>query len=195
MKEPSITLPLTMIETQDRQIQDTIKRERRRLLDFIRKRVSRPEEAEDILQDVFYEMIQMYRLMKPIEQLASWLFTVARNKITDRYRKKKPLFIDDAFSFNARDEEEQYLLADLLPSKDYSLESQLMREEIMEAITVALEELPAEQREVFILHELEGKSFKEIMQMTGAPQNTLLSRKRYAVLYLRERLLHLYEEL
>jgi RNA polymerase sigma factor (sigma-70 family) len=135
--------------------------------------------------------------MKPVEQIASWLFTVARNKITDRYRKKKPLLLEDVFSFNKGDgDDEPYLIDDLLPAANiHTADVEMMRDTIMEALTEALEELPAEQRNVFIAHELEDKSFKEIAAQTGVTVNTLLSRKRYAVLFLRERLKSLYDEL
>jgi RNA polymerase sigma factor (sigma-70 family) len=197
MKQLTFHIDAHTADAQNRQIQETVKRERRRLLAFIRQRIPRPDDAEDILQDVFYEFTEMARLMKPVEQIASWLFTVARNKITDRYRKKKPLLLEDVFVFKSGDgDDDGYLLDDLLPAADVrSADAEMMRETIMEALTDALEELPTEQREVFIWHELEDKSFKEIADITGAPVNTLLSRKRYAVLHLRERLKELYAEL
>jgi RNA polymerase sigma factor (sigma-70 family) len=134
--------------------------------------------------------------MKPVEQIASWLFTVARNKITDRYRKKKPVFLEDVFVYSGDGEEDGYLLDDLLPAANvYSAETEMMRTTVMEILTEALAELPAEQRDVFIWHELEDKSFKEIADLTNAPLNTLLSRKRYAVLYLREKLKDVYAEM
>ena len=197
MKQLTFHIDAHMADAQNRQIQETVKRERRRLLAFIRQRIPRPDDAEDILQDVFYEFTEMARLMKPVEQIASWLFTVARNKITDRYRKKKPLLLEDVFVFKSGDgDDDGYLLDDLLPAADIrTADAEMMRETIMEALTDTLEELPIEQREVFIWHELEDKSFKEIAELTGAPVNTLLSRKRYAVLHLRERLKELYAEL
>jgi RNA polymerase sigma factor (sigma-70 family) len=197
MKQLTFHIDAQMADAQNRQIQETVKRERRRLLAFIRQRIPRPDDAEDILQDVFYEFTEMARLMKPVEQIASWLFTVARNKITDRYRKKKPLLLEDVFVFRTGDgDDDGYLLDDLLPAADVrSADAEMMRNTIMEALTDALEELPTEQREVFIWHELEDKSFKEIAEMTGVPVNTLLSRKRYAVLHLRDRLKELYTEL
>jgi RNA polymerase sigma factor (sigma-70 family) len=196
MKQLTFHIEAHIADAQNRQIQDTVKRERRRLLAFIRQRIPRPDDAEDILQDVFYEFTEMARLMKPVEQIASWLFTVARNKITDRYRKKKPLLLEDVFVFKGDGDDDGYLLDDLLPAADVrSADAEMMRETIMEALTDALEELPVEQREVFIWHELEDKSFKEIAELTGTPVNTLLSRKRYAVLHLRERLKELYTEL
>jgi RNA polymerase sigma factor (sigma-70 family) len=192
----TIAIEAQLLADQNRQIQETMRQERRRLLEFIRRRIPRQEDAEDILQDVFYEFTEMFRLMKPIEQMASWLFTVARNKITDRYRKKKPLLLEDVFVYSGDGEEDGYLLDDLLPAATYySAETELMRQTVMEQLTEALAELPAEQRDVFIWHELEDKSFKEIADLTGAPLNTLLSRKRYAVLYLRDKLKDVYAEM
>lgn len=197
MKQLTFHINTQMADSQNRHIQETVRRERGRLIEFIRRRIPRPEDAEDIAQDVFYEFTEMYRLMKPVEQIASWMFTVARNKITDRYRKKKPLLLDDVFNTASGDDvDKMYLLDDLLPAADYrSADTEMMRETIMEVLTEALNELPAEQREVFIQHELEDKSFKEIAQETGVAVNTLLSRKRYAVLFLRERLKSLYVDL
>lgn len=196
MKYATLTIESQLADSQNQQIQETVRRERQRLLAFIRQRIPRQDDAEDILQDVFYEFTEMYRLMKPIEKIASWLFTVARNKITDRYRKKKPLLLEDVFSFNGNGEDEPYLIDDLLPAANiHTADVEMMRETIMDALTEALDELPAEQREVFIAHELEDKSFKEIAAETGVTINTLLSRKRYAVLFLRERLKSIYEDL
>ena len=197
MKYVTLHIDTPMADAQNRQIQETVRRERGRLLAFIRRRIPRPEDAEDIAQDVFYELTEMFRLMKPVEQIASWLFTVARNKITDRYRKKKPVLLEDVFTFkSSADEDKAYLLDELLPAADVrSADVEMMRESIMEALMEALDELPAEQRDVFVHHELEDKSFKEIAEETGVTLNTLLSRKRYAVLYLRERLKSLYDDL
>ncbi len=196
MKYATLTIESQLADSQNQQIQETVRRERQRLLAFIRQRIPRQDDAEDILQDVFYEFTEMYRLMKPIEKIASWLFTVARNKITDRYRKKKPLLLEDVFSFNGNGEDEPYLIDDLLPAANiHTADVEMMRETIMDALTEALDELPAEQRDVFIAHELEDKSFKEIAAETGVTINTLLSRKRYAVLFLRERLKSIYEDL
>ena len=197
MKYVTLHINTPMADAQNRQIQETVQRERGRLLAFIRRRIPRPEDAEDIAQDVFYELTEMFRLMKPVEQIASWLFTVARNKITDRYRKKKPVLLEDVFTFKSSgDEDKAYLLDELLPAADVrSADVEMMRETIMEALMEALDELPAEQRDVFVQHELEDKSFKEIAEETGVTLNTLLSRKRYAVLYLRERLKSLYDDL
>lgn len=184
-----------MADSQNESISQVILKERRRLLEFIRKRVPTQEDAEDVLQDVFYELVNTYRLMKPVEQMASWLFTVARNKITDRYRKKKPDSLEEHFALRAGDDGDKLDIADFLPSGTNSPETEMMREAIMQGLVTALDELPKEQREVFIMHELEDKSFQEIAEITGANLNTLLSRKRYAVLYLRERLLNLYNDL
>ena len=184
-----------MAAAQDETIRQTVEKERKRLLDFIRKRVPTQEDAEDVLQDVFYELVNTYRLMKPVEQLASWMFTVARNKITDRYRKKKPGLLEDHFALRAGDDGDKLDISDFLPSNTNSPETEMMREAITEGLVAALDELPKEQREVFIMHEIEDKSFQEIAEITGANVNTLLSRKRYAVLFLRERLQSLYNDL
>lgn len=190
-----VNLTLKMADAQNESISIIIERERRRLLDFIRKRVPTQEDAEDVLQDVFYELVNTYRLMKPVEQMASWLFTVARNKITDRYRKKKPDSLEEHFAIRAGDDGDRLDVSDFLPSHSNSPETEMMREAIMQGLVQALDELPKEQREVFIMHEIEDKSFQEIAEITGANLNTLLSRKRYAVLYLRERLQNLYDDL
>ncbi len=191
----NLSIPLSMSDTQNESIKQVIVKERKRLLDFIRKRVPTQEDAEDVLQDVFYELVNTYRLMKPVEQMASWLFTVARNKITDRYRKKKPDSLEDHFAIRAGDDGDRMDISDFLPSGTNSPETEMMREAIMQGLVQALDELPKEQREVFIMHELEDKSYQEIAEITGANVNTLLSRKRYAVLYLRERLQNLYADL
>lgn len=184
-----------MADAQNESLSVIVQKERRRLLEFIRRRVPTQEDAEDVLQDVFYELVNTYRLMKPVEQIASWLFTVARNKITDRYRKKKPDSLEEHFAVRAGDDGDRLDISDFLPSHSNSPETEMMREAIMEGLVQALDELPKEQREVYIMHELEDKSFQEISEITGANVNTLLSRKRYAVLYLRERLQNLYNDL
>lgn len=182
-----------MTADQNERIKHTVQKERRRLFDFIRKRVPKDEDAEDILQDVFYELVESYRLMQPIEQISAWMFRVARNKIIDMFRKKKPEPLST--QTNAGDEEGERLnLADLLPDAADGPEAVYARKVMIEALATALEELPREQREVFVMHELEDKSFKEISATTGVQVNTLLSRKRYAVLYLRESLREMYEE-
>ncbi len=177
---------LTIIE-QDQLISEAMERDETRLRNFIRKRVPDSGEAEDILQDVFYELVEAYRLMKPIEQVTAWLFRVARNRMIDLFRKNKPGSLNEPVS-----EEDGDTLEDLLPSPDQGPEAAYARSLLLDALDEALEELPAAQREVFIAHELLGRSFKEISAETGLSVNTLLSRKRYAVLYLRRRLESIY---
>jgi RNA polymerase sigma factor (sigma-70 family) len=177
---------------ENRRISEVIQREGRRLLQFIRKRVDDQGDAEDILQDVFYELTEAYRLMKPVEQAGAWLYRVARNRIIDRFRKRRP----QAFSeFRAGASEEEALgLEDLLPSPDAGPEAAYARSVLLEELDAALEELPKEQRDVFIAHEMDGRDFKQLADETGLSINTLLSRKRYAVLHLRRRLRAIYEE-
>ncbi len=165
-----------------------------RLKGFISKRVNSTEDAEDILQDVFYQLAEADQLMKPIEQISAWLYTVARNKITDLYRKKKPIPLAAVYT---DDEEEDMLfeISDLLTNEDNSPETEYLKSLVWVELEKALAELPEEQRMVFELNELEGMPFKEIAQLTGETENTLISRKRYAVLHLRERLSDLYNEL
>ncbi|MBK8558074.1 MAG: sigma-70 family RNA polymerase sigma factor [Lewinellaceae bacterium] len=189
---------ITVLEAQQNQtIKETVQRERSRLLSFIRRRMPTEEDAEDVLQDVLYELTNMTRMLRPIEQASAWLFRVARNKITDRSRKKKTELLEDSllFSSDSEGDDGPLLLADILPAMGATPDALLLRHTIFEALDAALEELPVEQKEVFVQHELEGKSFKEIAVETGLSQNTLLSRKRYAVLFLRERLQGLYEDL
>ncbi len=177
---------------QDQRISEVVKRERSRLGNFIRKRVPDPLDAEDILQEVFYELVEANRLLMPIEHVTGWLFRVARNRITDLFRKKKPETFSDAATV---DEDGELLqLEDLLPSPDAGPEAAYARSVVLDEIDFALDELPEEQREVFIAHELEGRSFKEMAAETGVSVNTLLSRKRYAVLHLRQRLQAMYDE-
>jgi RNA polymerase sigma factor (sigma-70 family) len=170
---------------QDRRISETIDREQSRLRNFIRKRVPGEVDVEDILQDVFFELVEAYRLMKPVEQVGAWLFRVARNRITDIFRKKKPDALDDAVIKG-----EALLLEDLLPGP----EAAYARSVLLEELDAALDELPEEQRDVFIAHEIQGRSFKDLAKETGLSVNTLLSRKHYAVLYLRRRLQAIYDE-
>jgi RNA polymerase sigma factor (sigma-70 family) len=180
-----------MTGDQDRRISEAVEQQRRRLRNFIRSRVPDPSDAEDILQDVFYELVAAYRLTKPIEQVGAWLFRVARNRIIDRFRKQKP----EASSFVVRaDAEDTPSLEDLLPSSDAGPEDAFVRGVLMDEIGEALAELPPEQREVFIANEIEGRTFAEIAGETGTSINTLLSRKRYAVLHLRRHLRDIYEE-
>jgi RNA polymerase sigma factor (sigma-70 family) len=177
---------------QDQRISEAIDREHARLRNFIRRRVPDPRDAEDILQDVFYELVEANRLLMPIEHITGWLFRVARNRITDLFRKKNPERFSNAAVMNEDDELLQ--LEDLLPSPEAGPEAQYARNVLLEELELAVEELPQEQRAVFIAHELEGRSFKEIAAETGVRVNTLLSRKHYAVLHLRERLQSIYDE-
>src|SRR6478752_5837475 len=176
----------------DQRISEVVNREQSRLRNFIRRRVPDPRDAEDILQDVFYELVEANRLLMPIEHLTGWLFRVARNRITDLWRKKRPENFSDAA---VEDEDGELLqLEDLLPSPAAGPEALYVRNVLLEELEFALDELPDEQREVFVAHELEGRSFKELAEETGVSVNTLLSRKRYAVLHLRERLQSIYDE-
>ena len=178
---------------QDARITETIGREQGRLRRFVRRRVADEADAEDILQDVFYEFIEAYRLMKPIEQAGAWLFRVARNRIIDRFRKKKPESFSDLKS-SAADDGESLSLEDLLPSPDAGPDAAYARGVLLEQLDAALEELPEVQREVFLSHEFDGKSFKEMAAESGVSINTLLSRKHQAVLHLRRRLQIIYKE-
>ena len=181
-----------LMTEQDRQISETVAEERSRLRNFIRKRVADPSDAEDILQEVFYELVEANRLLMPIEHVTGWLFRVARNRITDLFRKKKPETFSDAA---VEDEAGELLqLEDLLPSPDAGPEGIYVRNMLLDELEFALGELPDEQREVFVAHELEGRSFKELSAENGVNVNTLLSRKRYAVLHLRERLQSIHDE-
>ena len=177
---------------QDRQISEIVAQERSRLRNFIRRRVPDPSDVDDVLQDVFYELVEANRLLMPIEHITGWLFRVARNRIIDLFRKKKP----ESFSDNTIVNEDDELLRfeDLLPSADAGPEALYARRVLLDAHAQAHEELPDEQREVFVAHEIDGRSFKEIAEQTGVGINTLLSRKRYAVLHLRERLQSIYHE-
>jgi RNA polymerase sigma factor (sigma-70 family) len=178
---------------QDQRITEVVKREGSRLRNFIRRRVSDPGDVEDVLQDVFYRLVEANRLLMPIDHVTGWLFRVARNRITDPFRKKKPELLSDAVIES--EEGEALQIEDLLPSPDAGPDALYVRNLLLEEIDLALEELPDEQREVFIAHELEGRSFKELAEETGVSLNTLLSRKRYAVLHLRARLQTIYDEL
>ncbi|MGC2247153.1 MAG: sigma-70 family RNA polymerase sigma factor [Terriglobales bacterium] len=184
-----------MVE-QDQRISEAVTREQSRLRNFIRRRVADPGDAEDILQEVFYEFVETYRMMKPVEHITGWLYRVARNRITDLFRKKSREAGNGAIggAQNNGGNGEERLLEELLPSLDAGPEAVYARSVLLEEVDEALDELPAEQREVFIAHELMGYSFKEISARTGVSVNTLLSRKRYAVLYLRQRLQGIYDE-
>ena len=181
-----------MTREQDLRISETFKREQSRLRSFIRRRVADPRDVEDILQDVFSRLVEANRLLMPIDHVTGWLFRVARNRITDLFRKKQP----ERFSEAATADENEALLAleDWLPSPEAGPETLYAREVLIDELELAIDELPEEQREVFVAHELEGRSFKEIAADTGVNVNTLLSRKRYAVQRLRERLQRMYDE-
>ena len=188
MKEAASLEP--MVPEQDQRISEVVEREQSRLRNFIRRRVPDPRDAEDILQDVFYELVEANRLLMPIEHVTGWLFRVARNRITDLFRRKRPESLGDAA--DAGDDPRP--LDDLLPSSDAGPEAHYARQVLLGELVLAIEELPRAQREVFVAHELEGRSFKEIAAETGASVNTLLSRKRYAVLELRAQLRDTYDE-
>jgi RNA polymerase sigma factor (sigma-70 family) len=180
------------ITEQDKLLSQAIARDEPKLRNFIRRHVADTGDAEDIVQEVFYELLEAYRLMKPVEHVTAWLFRVARNRMIDLFRKKKPESLNEpAFS---SDDGDMLLLEDMLPSAEASPEAAYARNMLLDALEDAIEELPEAQREVFIAHELTGLSFKEISAETGVSVNTLLSRKRYAVLYLRQRLQAIYED-
>ena len=192
-------LPVTkpIAEPTDRErpsIGETVRKERGRLLTFIRRRLPDPDDAEDVLQDVFVELTEAYQLAKPIERVAAWLFAVARNKISDWYRKTPP---GRTLSLTITDEAEAgtpVLGAWLATTDETGPESEFFRETLMDTLTDALTELPDDQREVFVQHELEGRSFRDMAAEWDVPINTLLSRKRYAILHLRKRLRDLYDD-
>jgi RNA polymerase sigma factor (sigma-70 family) len=176
---------------QDQRISDVIKREQARLRNFIRRRVPDPRDAEDILQDVFYELVEANRLLMPIDHVTGWLFRVARNRITDLFRRKRPEpFVGTAID---GEDDERLTLEDLLPSQEAGPEAQYVRRLLLEELEHAINELPKEQRDVFVAHEIEGRSFKDMSAATGVSVNTLLSRKRYAVLHLRAQLHGIYD--
>ena len=178
---------------QNRRISETIAREQARLRQFIRKHVRNDGDAEDIFQEVFYELVDAYRLMKPIEQVGAWLFRVARNRIIDLFRAKRPAVLgNDSMLPTEAGETQQW--EDLLPSPEAGPEAAYARSVLLEELDAALEDLPEEQRDAFVAHEIEGRSFKELSEATGVNVNTLLSRKRYAVLHLRRRLQAIYDE-
>jgi RNA polymerase sigma factor (sigma-70 family) len=176
----------------DRRISEIVAEQRSRLHNFIRRRVPDPSDAEDIVQEVFYELVEANRLLMPIEHLTGWLFRVARNRIIDLLRKKKPETFSDAAVEGQGGE--MLHIEDLLPSPDAGPEALYFRNVLHDELQLAIDELPDDQRDVFVAHELEGRSFKEMAAETGVSVNTLLSRKRYAVLHLRERLQDIYDE-
>jgi RNA polymerase sigma factor (sigma-70 family) len=189
MDEPA---SINSMNEQDPKISEIVAEERSRLRNFIRGRVPDPSDIEDILQEVFYELVEANRLLMPIDHVTGWLFRVARNRITDLLRKKKP----ESFSDAAFEDEDGELLPieDLLPSPDAGPEALYVRNVLLDELELALDELPDEQRDVFVAHELEGRSFKDLSAESGVNVNTLLSRKRYAVLHLRQRLQSIYDE-
>jgi RNA polymerase sigma factor (sigma-70 family) len=179
---------------QDHSIAVAFENERVRLRNFIRKRVADPGDADDVLQDVFYELVEAARLMQPVEQVGAWLFRVARNRIIDLFRKQKTQRAAELPAVSGDDEEAGASLEDLLPSADQGPEAAFARRLLLEELDAAVDELPEDQRSVFIAHELEGVSFKELAAQTGVSVNTLLSRKHYAVVYLRRRLQAIHDE-
>jgi RNA polymerase sigma factor (sigma-70 family) len=182
-----------MTADQERRITAEIEQRRPRLRNFIRGRVPDVADAEDILQDVLFELVESYRAPQPVEQVGAWLFRVARNRITDFFRKKRPEALGDAVEFAEDDDIPG--VEELLPSSDAGPEAAYARSVLLEELDAALGELPPEQREVFIANEIEGRTFRELAAETGESMNTLLSRKRYAVLHLRERLRDIYDEI
>ena len=187
------TLALERLRSeQDRKISETVERERPRLRNFIRRRVADQRDAEDILQEVFYEFVEAYRLMKPIEQVSGWLFRVARNRIIDLFRRRKTGSLGDPVSVG--EDGEELVLQDLLQSPELGPDAVYARSVLLEELDEALDELPGRQREVFIAHEVEGRSFKDISAETGVSVNTLIARKHRAVVHLRERLQAIHDE-
>src|SRR5271169_2356818 len=186
------TLRIAGMTEQELQISEIFAKQRSRLRNFIRRRVPDPSDAEDIVQDVFYKLVEANRLLMPIEHVTGWLFRVARNRITDLFRKKKPESFGDAAV--ADQDGELLQLEDLLPSPDAGPDALYARSMLLDELEFALDELPEEQRHVFVWHEIEGRSFKQMAAETGVSVNTLISRKRYAVLHLRERLQAIHDE-
>src|SRR5271165_6471610 len=192
ISEMDAAASMTAMIEQDRQISEVIARERSRLRNFIRRRVPNDADVEDLLQEVFCELVEANRLLMPIDYVTGWLFRVARNRITDLFRKKRPENFTDA---TVADEDGELLrIEDWLPSPDAGPEALFVRHALLDELRAALEDLPAEQRAVFVAHEIEGRSFAEMAQASGVNVNTLLARKRYAVLHLRERLQPLHDE-
>ena len=181
-----------MTGEEDQRIAEVVRREQSRLRNFIRRRVPDPRDAEDVLQDVFFALVETNRLLMPIDHITGWLFRVARNRITDLFRKKRPRDFSELDP--VVDDDGPASFEDLLPSPDAGPDAVYMRGLLIEALALAIEELPDEQREVFVAHELEGRSFKEMAAASGISINTLLARKRYAVLRLRERLRAIHDE-
>lgn len=195
--KPNMTAMVTtnMQEQHSIAISNTVKRERKRLFDFIKRKVANPDDAEDILQDVLYQFTKNYTLVEPIREATNWLFKVAGNRIIDWYRKRKPERLEFATNNTDDDGNELFSHADLHFDPNQIPDDQFTRSLFWDALHAALDELPEEQKQVFIWHELDGRSFQEITEQTGVGLNTLLSRKRYAVIFLRERLQGFYDEL
>jgi len=191
VNEDTVSEALTITKETALELDRTMRSERKRLLDFIRRRVRNQSDAEDILQDVFYQLVTSYSVTEPIEKLTSWLFTVARNKIIDWYRKRRPESLPAA----AGDPDSPLNLEEILFDPRQKPDEVYARSLVWTELAEALDDLPEEQKDVFVMHELEGRSFKEIAEITGEPINTLLSRKRYAVQYLRGELQELYSEM
>jgi RNA polymerase sigma factor (sigma-70 family) len=189
----TLTNPSEPMANRNQHLADNLQRERGRLWRFIRRRIADEGEAEDILQDVLFEFIEAYHLPQPIEQISAWLFRVARYRIIDRFRKKKEEPLSSWISTDWDDDQQEYWLDDLLPPSD-GPDTAYAREVLLNELQNAIDELPAEQRDVFIAHELQGRSFAELASETGIKLNTLLARKRYAVLYLRDRLQNIYRD-
>jgi RNA polymerase sigma factor (sigma-70 family) len=185
---------IILMNEQDRKISGIVAEERSRLRNFIRRRVPDPADVEDIVQEVFYELVEANRMLMPIDHVTGWLFRVARNRITDLFRKRQRREATFSETELENADSELLRLEDLLPSPEAGPEALYVRSVLLEELELALEELPDEQREVFVAHELEGRSFKELSAESGVNVNTLLSRKRYAVLHLRERLQNIYDE-
>jgi RNA polymerase sigma factor (sigma-70 family) len=189
MDEPA---SVALMSEQDRRISEVVAKQGARLRNFIRKRVPNEADVEDLLQEVFYELVEANRLLMPIEYVTGWLFQVARNRITDLFRKKKPETFSDAAVLN--EEGELLRIEDMLPSPNAGPEAVYVRNEMLQELELALSELPEEQRQVFLAHEFEGRGFKELSEESGVSINTLLSRKRYAMLHLRQRLRSIHDE-
>ena len=183
-------LAAVLMTEQDRSLAEAFTQERARLRSFIRRRVADPADADDILQEVFYELVEAARLLRPVEQVGAWLFRVARNRVTDLFRRRQVRASEPLAAQGQEDDS----LEDLLPAPDAGPEAAYARRLLLEELDEALDELPDEQRSVFIAHELDGTSFKELAEQTGVGVNTLLSRKRYAVLHLRRRLQAIHDE-
>jgi RNA polymerase sigma factor (sigma-70 family) len=190
--EDALTIARQTAE-QNRKISEVIRREQARLGNFVRKRVADAGDAEDILQEVFYELVEAYRALQPIEQVGAWLYRVARNRIVDSFRRKRPQALEDGPA-EVADDESGLTLGELLPSPDAGPDAAYLRSVLLEEIYRTFDELPEEQRAVFLAHEIEGRGFKELAGETGVSINTLLSRKRYAIRYLRRRLRSIYDE-